>query len=91
MLYCCEVKNGVDKRVARFAVPFSVTVSANGSAVFIVTSAIFIAQYIGFDLSTSDVIVITWVVSASVNNLCGMNKCVSEWKGISVFVGGWSV
>lgn len=59
MLYCCEVKNGVDKRVARFAVPFSVTLSANGSAVFIVTSAIFIAQYIGFDLSTSDVIVIT--------------------------------
>jgi Na+/H+-dicarboxylate symporter len=58
MLYCVEAKNNIDQRVARFAVPFSVTLSANGSAVFIASSAIFIAQYIGMDLSTSDVFII---------------------------------
>nr|KAG5698013.1 hypothetical protein BaRGS_005831 [Batillaria attramentaria] len=59
MLYCCEVKNGIDRRVARFAVPFSVTLSANGSAVFIVSAAIFIGQYIGYPLTAGDVVLIT--------------------------------
>lgn len=59
MIHCCEVKNNIDPRVTRFAVPFSVTLSANGSAVFIVSAAIFIAQYIDVPLSASDVVVIT--------------------------------
>nr|KAG5698014.1 hypothetical protein BaRGS_005832 [Batillaria attramentaria] len=58
MLYCCEVKNGIDRRVARFAVPFSVTLSANGSAVFIVSAAIFIGQYIGYPLTAGDIVII---------------------------------
>lgn len=58
MLYCCEVKNKIDSRVTRFTVPFSVTLSANGSAVFIVSAAIFIAQYIGHPLAAGDVVVI---------------------------------
>ena len=37
-------KYGVDKRVSQFVIPFSVTLSANGSALFIVCSAIFLGQ-----------------------------------------------
>ncbi|KAK7484828.1 hypothetical protein BaRGS_00023871 [Batillaria attramentaria] len=66
MLYCCEVKNGIDRRVARFAVPFSVTLSANGSAVFIVSAAIFIGQYIGYPLTAGDVVLITVLAAVSV-------------------------
>ncbi|KAK7090285.1 hypothetical protein V1264_010100 [Littorina saxatilis] len=65
MMYCCEVKNKIDKRVARFAVPFSVTLSANGSAIFIVSAAIFIAEYIGQDPSASDYIVIAFLTAVS--------------------------
>lgn len=65
MLHCVEVKNGVDKRVARFAIPFSVTLSANGSAVFIASAAIFIAQYINFDLSVSDIFIVAFLTAVS--------------------------
>ncbi|XP_076454161.1 excitatory amino acid transporter-like [Babylonia areolata] len=65
MIYCCEVKNKIDKRVTRFVVPFSVTLSANGSAVFIVSSAIFISQYIGRDLSASDIIIVAFLTAVS--------------------------
>ncbi|XP_064596700.1 excitatory amino acid transporter 2-like [Liolophura sinensis] len=44
MITCCERYHKVDERVSRFVVPFSVTLSANGSALFITASAIFIGQ-----------------------------------------------
>lgn len=65
MLYCVEVKNKIDQRVARFAVPFSVTLSANGSAIFIASAAIFIAQYINLELSASDVFIVAFLTAVS--------------------------
>lgn len=44
MMHCCEQKLRIDKRVTRFVIPFSVTLSANGSAVFIACACLFIAN-----------------------------------------------
>lgn len=46
-LRACELGLNLDKRIVRFTVPFSVTLSANGSAVFIVCSCLFISNIAG--------------------------------------------
>ena len=58
MLYACEEKNKIDKRVARFVIPFCVTLNADGSALYITSAAIFIAQFTGADIGASDIVVI---------------------------------
>ncbi|XP_052785215.1 excitatory amino acid transporter 2-like isoform X2 [Mya arenaria] len=62
MLYACEVKLSTDKRIARFVIPFSVTVSANGSAVFIACSCLFIANFSG-NFPSLDIIFTTGILS----------------------------
>ncbi|PVD18321.1 hypothetical protein C0Q70_20870 [Pomacea canaliculata] len=57
MLESCE-KNKVDSRVARFVIPFCVTLNADGSALYITSAAIFIAQLTGVGVGVSDVIII---------------------------------
>jgi solute carrier family 1 (high affinity glutamate transporter) protein 2 len=58
MLNACENKNHIDKRVSRFVIPFSVTLSANGSALFITAAAMFIASITGHSLTFGDVVII---------------------------------
>jgi Na+/H+-dicarboxylate symporter len=58
MLNACEVKNKIDKRVSRFVIPFCVTLNSDGSAFYISTAAVFIANLTGTHLSGADYIVI---------------------------------
>lgn len=58
MLQACEHKNNIDKRVSRFVIPFCVTLNADGSALYISTAAIFIANITGTPLSTADYVII---------------------------------
>ncbi|XP_052782586.1 excitatory amino acid transporter-like [Mya arenaria] len=62
MLYACEVKLSTDRRIARFVIPFSVTVSANGSAVFIACSCLFISNFSG-NFPSIDIVFTTGVLS----------------------------
>lgn len=58
MMAVCEDKNKIDKRVARFVVPFSVTMSCNGSALYISGATLFIANLTGTHLTHGDVLLI---------------------------------
>lgn len=58
MLNACEVKNKIDKRVSRFVIPFCVTLNADGSAFYISTAAVFIANITGTQLTAADLTVI---------------------------------
>ena len=57
MIYALD-EHGVDNRVAQFAVPFSVTLSANGSGVFLVSAAMFLANCSGITLNAGQIIII---------------------------------
>ena len=54
MLACCESINGIDKRIARFVIPFSVTISCNGSALYIAGATAFVGHLAGFPLTVGD-------------------------------------
>ncbi|KAK3580084.1 hypothetical protein CHS0354_001218 [Potamilus streckersoni] len=58
MNYVCEEKQKIDKRVVRFVIPFSVTLSCNGGAVYIASSCIFIANLTGSSTSIGDILMI---------------------------------
>ncbi|KAL3846709.1 hypothetical protein ACJMK2_017676 [Sinanodonta woodiana] len=58
MNHVCEEKHKIDKRVVRFVIPFSVTLSCNGGAVYIASSCIFIANLTGSSTSVGDILMI---------------------------------
>ena len=58
MLTACENKNKIDKRVARFTIPFSVTISCNGSALYIAGATVFVGHLAGFPLTAGDYLLI---------------------------------
>lgn len=58
MIYVCEEKLRLDRPVTRFVIPFSVTLSANGSAVFIACSCLFISNLGGVFPSLSTFIIV---------------------------------
>ena len=58
MLAACEAKNGIDKRIARFVIPFSVTISCNGSALYISGATAFVGHLAGFPLTVGDYLLI---------------------------------
>lgn len=62
MFNACENKNHIDKRVSRFVIPFCVTLNADGSALFITTAAMFIANISGHPLTFGEVAIIGWVL-----------------------------
>ncbi|XP_064596701.1 excitatory amino acid transporter 2-like [Liolophura sinensis] len=66
MITCCERYHGVDVRVSRFVVPFTVTLSANGSALFITASAIFIGQINHMEMNAGKVVIIGVLTAISV-------------------------
>lgn len=58
MITACEHKLKMDSRIVRFVISFCVTLSANGSAVFIACSCLFIANLTGHTPSVGNVFVI---------------------------------
>jgi len=63
MLIACEEKNKIDKRIARFVVPFSVTISCNGSALYIAAATTFLANLSGIPLTFGDILLIWLLVT----------------------------
>ena len=51
MEHCLVKKNNVDDRVGRAILPLIVTLNADGSSLFIVTAAMFIAQHAAVTLN----------------------------------------
>lgn len=58
MMSACEDRNKIDKRISRFVIPFSVTISCNGSALYIAGATVFIANLTGTLLTFADALLI---------------------------------
>ena len=58
MLHACEVGQGAEKRISRFVIPFSVALSANGSAIFMTAAAVFLSNMAGVSLNAGDYVLI---------------------------------
>lgn len=56
MIVACEVTHKMDKGITRFIIPLAVTVSANGSAVFIACAAIFACNISGYPPTAADIV-----------------------------------
>lgn len=65
MFRACEASLRIDKRIVRFVIPFSVTLSANGSAVFIACSSLFIASISGVVPTVATILVIGCLTTVS--------------------------
>ncbi|KAL4219748.1 hypothetical protein ACF0H5_020162 [Mactra antiquata] len=65
MLNACEHTLKLDKRIARFVIPFSVTLSANGSAVFIACSCLFISNISGFPPNIGTILMVGVLAAVS--------------------------
>ena len=61
MLQACEERLRADRRVVRFVIPFSVTLSANGSATFIACSCLFIANFSGQYPTVGTILIVGYV------------------------------
>ncbi|TNN84065.1 Excitatory amino acid transporter 3 [Liparis tanakae] len=55
-LRCCEERNGVDRRIARFALPIGTSINMNGSVIYEVVAVIFLTQLNDLDLAWSKII-----------------------------------
>ncbi len=53
-----EERNGIDRRAAQLVVPMGATVNMNGTALYEAVAAIFIAQALGIELSTGQLLVV---------------------------------
>ena len=58
----CLEKMGVSKKISSLVTPLGVTLNKNGTAVFEVVSAIFIAQVYGIELSVFQLLIITFTL-----------------------------
>ncbi|KAI1727932.1 sodium:dicarboxylate symporter family domain-containing protein [Ditylenchus destructor] len=56
---CLESNLHIDKRVTSFVLPIGATVNMDGAALYMATSALFIAQYTNTNMSPVDVIVVS--------------------------------
>ncbi|XP_060600908.1 excitatory amino acid transporter-like [Ruditapes philippinarum] len=65
MMAACEDKNKIDKRISRFVIPFSVTISCNGSALYISGATVFIANLTNTSLTIGDVLLIWLLVTVA--------------------------
>uniref|UniRef100_A0A8W8IG80 Amino acid transporter n=1 Tax=Magallana gigas TaxID=29159 RepID=A0A8W8IG80_MAGGI len=64
MFEACD-KNNIDKRVSRFVIPFCATLNADGSALFITASAMFIASISGHPLAFGKVVTLFLLTAIS--------------------------
>uniref|UniRef100_K1Q5Y5 Amino acid transporter n=1 Tax=Magallana gigas TaxID=29159 RepID=K1Q5Y5_MAGGI len=68
MFEACD-KNKIDKRVSRFVIPFCATLNADGSALFITASAMFIASISGHPLAFGKVVTLLDRIRTAANVL----------------------
>ncbi|XP_031346305.1 excitatory amino acid transporter 3-like isoform X2 [Photinus pyralis] len=64
-LQCVVEKNGVDSRIARFALPIGATINMDGTALYEAVAAIFIAQIRSIDLSIGHLVAISITATAA--------------------------
>ncbi|KAJ3662154.1 hypothetical protein Zmor_006512 [Zophobas morio] len=64
-IQCLEENNGVDPRVARFAVPIGTAINMDGTAIYEAVAAIFIAQIRQLELSVGNYIAISITATAA--------------------------
>lgn len=62
---CLEDKNGVDRRVARFALPIGATINMDGTALYEAVAAIFIAQVRNVSLDFGTLVAISLTATAA--------------------------
>ncbi|XP_056634010.1 excitatory amino acid transporter 1-like [Diorhabda sublineata] len=62
---CLEEKNGVDRRVARFALPIGATINLDGTALYEAVAAIFIAQVREVPLDFGTLVAISLTATAA--------------------------
>lgn len=65
MIVACEVTHNMNKGITRFIIPLAVSVSSNGSAVFIACASLFCCNISGYPPSTADVIQIGLLTSVA--------------------------
>lgn len=65
MLRACEADLKLDKRITRFVIPFSITLSANGSAIFISCSCLFLSSISGVPTTVGSVLIISFLSTMS--------------------------
>ncbi|XP_052785057.1 excitatory amino acid transporter 1-like [Mya arenaria] len=65
MIYSCEHLLKIDSRITRFVISFCLTLSANGSALFIACSCLFIWNLTGEEPTAGDVITFGLLVTVS--------------------------
>lgn len=63
-LHTIETKLGIKKEIGRFAFPLATTINANGCAIFIFATVIYIMQNYGIEINSYTII--TWIVITSV-------------------------
>lgn len=56
VFHCCEEVNMVDKRITRFMLPIGINVNMDGTALYEVAAAVFIAQLNRINLNWSQLI-----------------------------------
>ncbi|KAM7423885.1 hypothetical protein PAMA_000313 [Pampus argenteus] len=66
-LQCCEERNNIDRRVSRFMLPIGTNVNMDGTALYEVVAAVFIAQLNNINLDLSQLI--TLGVTAAVSSI----------------------
>ncbi|GLD49034.1 excitatory amino acid transporter 3-like protein [Lates japonicus] len=65
-LQCCDKRNKIDRRISRFMLPIGTNVNMDGTALYEVVAAVFIAQFnhINLDFSQLITIAVTSAVSS---------------------------
>ncbi|CAH1984970.1 unnamed protein product [Acanthoscelides obtectus] len=69
---CLEDNVGVDKRIARFALPIGSVINLDGTALYEAVAAVFIAQMRDVDLNVGKLIVITITATAAAIGAAGI-------------------
>jgi len=69
---CVEENNKVSKRSASFVLPLGATINMDGTALYEAVAVIFIAQSLGIDLSTADLVVIFLTASLAAVGAAGI-------------------
>ena len=69
---CVEKNNGVSNRAASFVLPLGATINMDGTALYEAVAVIFIAQTLGIDLSTADLIIVFLTASLAAVGAAGI-------------------
>uniref|UniRef100_A0A3B3RCZ1 Amino acid transporter n=1 Tax=Paramormyrops kingsleyae TaxID=1676925 RepID=A0A3B3RCZ1_9TELE len=71
-LQCAERNNRIDRRVTRFMLPVGATINMDGTALYEVVAAIFVAQLHDYDLDVGRIVIISIATTAASIGAAGM-------------------